>query len=198
MLAVMGAVFTFHAPRGAFYHSAPAWLPLALPMAVASVSPVATSVGRLWPFLRRPQTHRFLAVVATAGAIVLSLLGSSVIYGQWDRSHRLDVAAAGFFERADATNDVVIYADPATLALLSGNPGIAPPFDPFPVVERVIDGYHVKWIVVQLGPGDKTDALNFWPGPTATDSEGNRAKFLADHPSFEVPGALRIYQVVGQ
>ena len=34
MAVVMGLVFTFHAPRGAFYHSAPAWLPFALPMAV--------------------------------------------------------------------------------------------------------------------------------------------------------------------
>jgi len=198
MLAVMGAVFTFHAPRGAFYHSAPAWLPFALPMAVASLAPVATSVGRLWPFLRRPQTHRFLAVVAIAGAIVLSLLGSSVIYSQWDRSHRLDVAAADFFELRGATRDVVMYADPATLALLSGNPGVAPPFDPFPVVERVIAAYHVKWVVVQLGPGGKTDALNFWPGSAGVDSEGNRATFLADRPSFEVLGALRIYQVVAR
>ncbi len=29
MFFVMGAVFTFHAPKGAFYHSAPAWLPWA-------------------------------------------------------------------------------------------------------------------------------------------------------------------------
>ena len=30
MFFVMGAIFTFHAPKGAFYHSAPAWLPWAL------------------------------------------------------------------------------------------------------------------------------------------------------------------------
>ena len=195
MAVVMGVVFTFHAPRGAFYHSAPAWLPFALPMAVASVGPVFNGVGRLWPFLRRPQTQRFLAMVGTAGAILLSLVGSSVIYGQWDRSHRLDVAAASFFEDQHATSDVVMYADPATLALLSGNPGVAPPFDPFPVVERVIAAYHVRWVVVQLGSGDKTDALNFWPGAAATDVEGNRATFLPERPAFEVPGALRIYRV---
>jgi Dolichyl-phosphate-mannose-protein mannosyltransferase len=196
MVVVMGAVFTFHAPKGAFYHSAPAWLPFALPMAVAAMVPVATSAGRLWSFLRRPQTHRFLAVVATAGAIVLSLVGSSVIYGQWDRSHRLDVAAASFFQQQGATHDVVMYSDPATLALLSGNPGVAPPFDPYPVVREVIKAYHVRWVVVQLAPGEATDALNFWPGAAATDSAGNHASFLAPRPSFEVTGELRIYQVV--
>jgi len=125
MVLVMAVVFTFHAPRGAFYHSAPAWLPFALPMAVASIAPVASGAGRLWPFLRRPQTHRFLAAVATLGAIALSAVGSSVIYAQWDRSHGLDLAAAGFFEQRGASRDVVMYADPATLALLSGNSWVA-------------------------------------------------------------------------
>ncbi len=197
MVVVMGLLFTFHAPHGAFYHSAPAWLPFALPMAVASLGPVASWVGRLWPFLRRPQTHRFLLVVATAGAIVLSVVGSSVIYGQWDHSHTLDEAAAAFFEDQGATSDVVMYEDPATLALLSGNPGVAPPFDPYPVVERVIAAYHVKWVVVQLAPGETTDALNFWPGAAGVDSEGNPATFLPAKPAFEVPGELRIYRVVG-
>lgn len=195
MFFVMGAVFTFHAPKGAFYHSAPAWLPFALPMSVASIAPVASWIGRVWPFLRRTQTHRFLAVVGTAGAIVLSLLGSSVIYGQWNHSHTLDEAAATFFEEHHATSDVVMYSDPATLALLSGNPGVAAPFDPFPVIRQVIDAYHVRWVVIQLAPGETTDPLNLWPGATAVDAEGNRASFLAAQPSFEVPGALRIFAV---
>jgi 4-amino-4-deoxy-L-arabinose transferase-like glycosyltransferase len=196
MFVVMGAVFTFHAPKGAFYHSAPAWLPFALPLAVASLGAVATSLGRFWPFLRRPQTHRFLAVVGTVGAIALSLIGSAVIYDQWDQSHKLDQAAAAFLERQDATRDVVMYADPPTLSLLSDNPGVAPPFDPYPVVKQVIAAYHVGWVVVQLAPGATTDALNFWPGAAGVDSEGNHADFLAATPSFEVPGRIRVYRVV--
>jgi len=196
MFVVMGAVFTFHAPKGAFYHSAPAWLPFALPMGVASLGPVASVVGRLWPFLRRPQTHRFLAVAGTAGGIALSMIGSSVIYGQWDRSHRLDAAAASYLEAHGATHDVVMYTDPATLALLSDNPGVAPPFDPYPVVKQVISAYRVRWVVVQLASGATTDALNFWPGAAGVDSEGNHADFLAARPSFDVPGGLRIYRVV--
>ena len=64
MFFAMGAVFTFHAPHGAYYHSAAAWLPFALPMAVASTGPVLTAVGRWWAFLRRPPTHRFVEVAA--------------------------------------------------------------------------------------------------------------------------------------
>jgi 4-amino-4-deoxy-L-arabinose transferase-like glycosyltransferase len=198
MFVVMGAVFTFHAPKGAFYHSAPAWLPFALPLAVASLGSVATAIGRLWPFLRRPQTQRFLAVAGALGAVVLSLIGSSLIYGQWDRSHRLDTAAAAWFEDQHATNDMVMSSDPATLALLSGNPGVAGPYDPYPVIEQVIDAYKVRWVVVQRPEGQASDALDLWDGAAGTDWEGNRATFLAANPAFEVPGGIRIYAVVGR
>ena len=198
MFLAMGAVFTFHAPHGAFYHSAPAWLPFAIPMSLASIAPVASAAGRLWPFLRRAATHRFLGVVGTLGAVVLSLIGSSVIYGQWDRSHRLDIQAAQWFEANGHTADVVMYSDPATLALLSGNPGVAAPFDDYPVIKQVVDAYHVRWVVVQLDAGATTDALNLWRGAAAVDAEGNRATWLAASPAFEVPSGIRIYRVVGQ
>ena len=68
MFVAMGLLFTFHAPKGAFYHSAPAWLPWAYGIAAAAVGPACTAAGRLWPFLRRPRTHRFVAVAGLAGA----------------------------------------------------------------------------------------------------------------------------------
>ncbi len=195
MFAVMGGVFTFHAPRGAFYHSAPAWLPFALPMAVASIAPVCGALGRAWPFLRRPQTHRFVAVVGTVGAIVLSVVGSAAIHAEWERSHSLDAAAAGWLRGANQSRAMVMYSDPATLALLSGNPGVAPSFDPFPVLRTIARAYDVRWLVVQLRPGETTDALNLWPGAAARDRQGNVASWLAAQPSFEVQGALRIFAV---
>ena len=197
MFVVMAVVFTFHAPAGAFYHSAPAWLPFAIPVAVASLDPVANWLGRFWHFLRRPQTQRFLGVVAVAGAIVLSLVGSSVIYGQWTWSHERDVQAADWFERTGHTNDVVLYSDPATLSLLSGNPGVAAPFDPYPVIKEVVDAYDVRWVVVQLSEGSTRDALNLWSGPAGADIDGNHASWLASTPAYEAPG-LRIWEVTGR
>lgn len=194
MFAVMGGIFTFHAPRGAYYHSAPAWLPIAIPMALAAVPAVATSVGRLWPFLKRPQTHRFLAVVGAMGAVVLSLVGSAQIWREWDRSHRLEVAAAEFFIAESATDDVVMYGDPASLALLSGNPGVAASFDPYPVLERIVDAYDVEWVLVQLPDGADVDPLGLWAGGSAVDSEGNQATWLEDAPSFAFQD-VRVYRV---
>ena len=85
MFVVMGAVFTFHAPRGAFYHSAAAWLPFAMPLSVAALPGFATWAGRAWPFLRRPETHRFLLVAGLAGALALSLSARrpSSSHGRW-------------------------------------------------------------------------------------------------------------------
>ncbi|MDH4335504.1 MAG: phospholipid carrier-dependent glycosyltransferase, partial [Chloroflexota bacterium] len=79
MFVMMGAVFTFHAAKGAYYHSALAWLPFAAGLAAANVAPAATAAGRAWPFLRRAATHRFLAVAGLGGAVVLSLAGSAVL-----------------------------------------------------------------------------------------------------------------------
>jgi hypothetical protein len=194
MFVVMGGLFTFHAPRGAYYHSAPAWLPIAIPMALAAIPPVATAAGRLWPFLRRLQTHRFLAVAGTLGAVVLSLVGSAEIWRQWDRAHRLDLHAAQFFVAERATDDVVMYGDPATLALLSGNPGVAPSFDPYPVLERIVDAYGVEWVMVQLPEGAGVDPLGLWDGASAVDIEGNRAAWLEEEPAFEFED-VRIYAV---
>ena len=163
-------------------------------MALAAVPTVATSAGRFWPFLRRSQTHRFLAVTGTLGAIVLSVVGSAEIWRQWDRSHRLDVAAAAFFVAEGATEDVVMYGDPATLALLSGNPGVAASFDPYPVLERVVDAYGVEWVVVQLPEGEDIDPLGLWEGAGAEDADGNRATWLEDEPAFEFED-IRVYGV---
>ena len=194
MFVAMGAVFTFHAPKGAFYHSAPAWLPFALPLAVASVGPAASAAGRVWPFLRRPATHRFLVVTGLAGAVALSLVSSAALRGQWERSRERETAVADFFIANGLTGDVVMYSDPASLNLLSGNPGVAAPFDPYPVVERVVRSYDVRWVVVTLGDGATVDPLGLWHGSASRDADGNRATWLASRPAFET-GDVRIFQV---
>ncbi|MDP9269421.1 MAG: glycosyltransferase family 39 protein [Chloroflexota bacterium] len=195
MFAVMGLVFTFHAPHGAFYHSAPAWLPFALPLAVASLPPTCSALSRWWRFLGRPATHRFLLVVGLAGALVLSLVGSAVILDQWRTSHRQDLAAAGFLRDRGQTAAVVMSDDPAGLWQASGNPGIAIPFDPYPVVARAARAYGARWLVVNIRPGESGDPLGLWQGGDSVDGEGNRADWLATTPTFEAAG-VRVYEIL--
>lgn len=195
MFAAMGLVFTFHAPKGAFYHSAPAWLPFAFPLAVASVARVSSSIGRYWRFLRRPQTHLFLIVAGLLGAVMLSLVGSTILYQQWAASRQRELAAATFLSSGGRSDDVIMYSDPASMALLTGNPGIAGPFDGYPIQERIIRDYGVSWVVVTIRPGETTDPLGFWKGGRARDANGVQAAFLADDPDFETEG-VRIYRVL--
>jgi hypothetical protein len=195
MFLAMGAVFTFHAPKGAFYHSSLAWLPFAAGMAVANLGPAATAAGRAWPFLRRPATHRFLAFAGLAGAFVLSLVGSAVLIGPWSDTHARLRQAAGFL--AGDPDAVVMAYDPAALHALSGNPGVAPPFDPFPVIGQVVRAYDVRWVVVTLPPGESRDPLGLWDGAAATDSAGNHPDFLPATPAFEAP-RVRVYEIVQQ
>jgi 4-amino-4-deoxy-L-arabinose transferase-like glycosyltransferase len=194
MFVAMGAIFTFHAPHGAYYHSAAAWLPFAFPMAVAATGPALTSMGRAWAFLRRPQTHRFVEIAALVGAIVLSLIGSASLYHLWESSHERDVAAAQYLEGAGLTDDVVLYGDPASLWHLSANPGVAAPFDPYPVIEEVVHAYDVRWVIVTLREDADIDPLGLWNGCEAIDSQGNHATWLECDPAFETDG-VRIFAV---
>ncbi|MEX0709718.1 MAG: phospholipid carrier-dependent glycosyltransferase [Chloroflexota bacterium] len=195
MFVVMGAVFTFHAPRGAYYHSALAWLPWAAGLAAASLAPAASAAGRAWPFLRRAATHRFLAVAGLAGAAALSLVGSTVILGQWSDAHARLALAAGFLNERASSDDVVMAYDPSALHALTGNPGVAPPFDPFPVIGQVVDAYDVEWVVVTLGPGQTRDPLGLWDGAAGTDAQDGHPDFLPAEPAYSAPG-VRVYQVV--
>jgi len=195
MFAVMGLAFTFHAPKGAYYHSAPAWLPFAFPLAVASLAPVSTAIGRYWRFLRRPQTHLFLIVAGLLGAVLLSVIGSTILYQQWAASRTRELAAASFLSSGGRSDDVIMYSDPASMALVSGNPGIAGPFDGYPIQERIIHDYGVQWVVVTIRPGETTDPLGFWNGGRARDANGVEATFLSDEPAFEAEG-VRIFRVL--
>jgi 4-amino-4-deoxy-L-arabinose transferase-like glycosyltransferase len=195
MFLAMGAVFTFHAPHGAYYHSAAAWLPFAFPMAVAATGPALNGLGRAWAFLRRPQTHRFVEVAALVGAVILSLVGSISLYRLWETSHQRDLAAAGYLTDAGLTDATVLYGDPASLWHLTGNPGVAAPFDPYPVIEEVVRAYDVEWVIVTLREDATIDPLGLWEGCDAIDSEGNQATWLGCDPVFEADG-VRIFTVL--
>lgn len=194
VFVVMGLVFTFHAPHGAFYHSAGAWLPFALPLAVASVPGLADAAGRWWRFLRRPATHRFLLVAGVVGAAVLSLAGSAVVYRGWAVSQARLESAAGFLASAAEPGDRVMAYDPARLYELVPLEGVPPPFDPFAVVDRVVDAYDVRWVVVTLAADDERDPLGLWDGAAGRDIRGEAPSFLPSLPTFEAPG-VRVYEV---
>lgn len=195
MFVAMGVVFTFHAPHGAYFHSAAAWLPFAFPMAMAAVGPGLTGLGRAWAFLKRPPTHRFVEIAGLAGAIVLSLVGSLTLYRLWEESHQRDLLAAGYLADNGLAGDTVLYGDPASLWHLSGNPGVAAPFDPYPVIEEVVRAYGVRWVVVTLREDATVDPLGLWNGGNAVDRDGNHAHWLATDPVFEADG-VRIYAVI--
>jgi len=192
---LMGALFTFHAPQSAWYHSAPAWLAFAYPVALAGIAPTFTWLGRTWRFLQRPQTHAFLAGVGLIAAVILSVFGSANLYGRWERQRALDETAANFFIDRGVTDEVVMHRDAAALHLISGNPAIAIPYDPYPVVEEAARAYKAQWLVISQLEGEFRAPLGLWDGGNAVDALGNRADWLARQPSLD-EGALRIYAIL--
>jgi 4-amino-4-deoxy-L-arabinose transferase-like glycosyltransferase len=194
---LMGALFTFHAPQSAWYHSAPAWLGFAYPVALAGIPPTFRTLGRLWRFLGRRQTHAFLAGIGLIAAIVLSVLGSASLYGRWLSTRERDVAAASFFLERGDTSEVVMYRDASSLHLLTGNPAIAIPFDRYPVIEEAARAYGARWMVVTRLDEETRAPLGLWDGGNAVDEDGNAADFLATQPTFEAED-VRIFEIVGE
>lgn len=188
MFLAMVLLFTEHAPKGAFLHTAPAWLPIALPLGVAGIAPMASWAGRAWPFLRRPATHRFLEVVGVGGAIVLAVAGASALLGPWQVRVERHEAAAAFLREAADPGDVLLAGDPSSLYLLTGLRGVATPFDPYDVLADVVDAYGVEWVVVVLEDGATRDPLGLWDGAAAVDATGASPDFLPAEPSFEADG----------
>lgn len=195
MFATMALVFTFHAPKGAFYHSAPAWLPIAFAVSVGAIPSVGTSLGRFWRFLARPQTHRFLGVAGLAGAVVLSMAGSAILYQEWADSRERDARAADFLASNGDPDDVVMSTDSTSIHHFSGNPAVPVPFDPFPMIAEVVDAYDVRWVIVMRSGPDATDPLGMWEGSGSTDRDGNAPGFLPDAPAYDSDD-LRIFEVV--
>jgi hypothetical protein len=192
---LMGAVFTFHAPQSAWYHSAPAWLGFGYPIALAGIAPTFTFLSRYWRFLGRRQTHAFLAGIGLLAAVVLSVLGSASLYGGWLSNRERDEAAASFFVARGLTDDVVMYRDASALHLISGNPTIAIPYDPYPVIQDAARAYGARWLVVSRLEGETRAPLGLWDGGSALDEDGNRADWLAAEPSFESE-SVRVFEIV--
>jgi len=182
LFAAMVLVFTLHAPAGAYYHSAWAWLPIAMPLAVANARPVLDALGERWALFRRPRNARFLAAASMAGAVTLSIVGSGILATQWSRDRAKVEAAAAFLRGAASASEVVMYVDPPSLYLLTGNPTVAPPFDPPDVIGQVARAYGVRWVVVERTAGARTDVLRLWDGQP----------WMSDRPLYE-RGDVRVF-----
>ena len=182
--AVMALIFTVHAPFGAYYHSAWAWLPFALPMALANGGPLLGALGRRVRLFGRERNARLLGVAVITGAVVLSLVGSGALIAIWAREQVAEQAAAKFLVDSAAPHDVVMYVDPPSLHLRVGNRVVAPPYDPPEVIGQVASAYDVAWVVVEKPSEATSDVLGLWDG----------ASWLDEQPSFD-EGNVRIYAV---
>jgi 4-amino-4-deoxy-L-arabinose transferase-like glycosyltransferase len=185
MFAAMALLFTVHAPMGAYYHSAWAWLPFAIPLAIANALPLLEALGTRVRMLGRPRNVRFLGAAAVAGAVALSLIGSVSLVSLWSRDYARAEAAAGYLADAAGEDDVVMYVDPPTLHLLTGLLVVPPPFDPPEVIGEVAEAYDVRWVVIERAPGASTDALGLWDG----------VDWLAPDPSFEARD-VRVFRIL--
>jgi 4-amino-4-deoxy-L-arabinose transferase-like glycosyltransferase len=195
LFLAMGGLFTLHAPFGAWYHSAWAWLPFVIPLAVGAFIPGTTALARWLPMLGRRRNQRFLLGAAVVGAIVLSIISSATLMAGWAADASRLATASRFLERQASQSDVVMHVNAPAISLATGLRAVAPPFDPYPVIQEVVRAYDVTWVVVERPPGAGSDPLGLWTGTSAVDVEGNRATFLSSEPAFD-SADVRVYRTV--
>jgi hypothetical protein len=72
---------------------------------------------------------------------------------------------------------------------------VAPPFDGYAVIGRVVDAYQVEWVVVTLRAGETRDPLGLWDGAAGTDVAGDHPDFLPAKPDYSGP-RVRVFHVL--
>ena len=194
MFAVMGGLFTFHAPHGLFYHHASAWLPIAAPLAAVTIPPLATAASRWWWFLGRPATHRFLLIVTLIASMLFSVAASALLLGEW-RTNLAAVDQVATFLASRPDDERVMFRDAPLLATATEHEVIGSTFDPYPVIGEIAEAYGVRWFVAQRqARGPAVEPQGLWEGGAAVDDHGNRAHWLAIEPAYE-DDLVRIYEV---
>ncbi|MGQ0609272.1 MAG: ArnT family glycosyltransferase [Chloroflexota bacterium] len=195
MFIVMGGLFTFHAPHGLYYHHASAWLPIGAPLAAMTIAPLATAGSRWWRFLGRPATHRFLLAATLVAAIPFSVVASALLLVEW-RTNLAAVERVATFLELRPDDERVMFRDAPMLATATEHPVIGSTYDPYLVIEEVIDAYDVRWFVAQRqARGPAVEPQGLWDGGAAVDDHGNRADWLAIEPAY-ADSLIRIYEVV--
>lgn len=194
MFAIMGGLFTFHAPHGLFYHHASAWLPIAAPLAAMTIPPLATAASRWWRFLGRPATHRFLLVVTLLASVLFSVVASALLLAEW-RANLAAVDRVATFLQSRPDDERVMFRDAPLLASATEHEIIGSTFDPYPVIRDVAEAYDVRWFVAQRQTrGPPVEPQGLWEGGSAVDDQGNRADWLANEPAYG-DDVVRIYEV---
>ena len=189
LFAFSALISAIHVPGGTFIHSAVALAPHSYVLALEGIA-----VAVAWVAVRRPTWDARTATRAFTGAAVVfaagaAVIGATFVHDVWAQSRAKfqDVAAALDTAGAPAT-DRVMSIDAAGTKYWTGRGGVVLVNDPPETVQRVIDAYDIRWLVL-----DREESVK----PMAPVLDGiARPTWLGDPIlSLGKPLALAVYPV---
>ncbi len=160
LLAVMTLIFPFIGPRGAFFHSSAAAMPVLWALAVPGLHRAIHWLGRRrgWNL---PQAQLVLGsgAILLAGALTLGLLWRRVLKpdgggASWAAAAEANEAIGERLAALDRAHGAVATNNPPGFFLATGHPSVVIPFGGPEVLREVTERYEVDWLVLDANhPG---------------------------------------------
>ena len=149
LFAFSALISAIHVPGGTFIHSAVALAPHSYVLALEGIAvAVAWVAARRHSWDVRAATRAFTgaAVVFAAGA---AIVGSTFVHEVWAESRAKFQEVASALDAAGApASDRVMSIDAAGTKYWTGRGGVVLVNDPPDTVQRVIDAYDIRWLVL--------------------------------------------------
>jgi hypothetical protein len=160
LLLVMTLIFPFVGPRGALFHSMMAVMPL-----LWALAPIGIWLGIMWLGAKRNWDRREAWRVLGASAVVLAALLTIGIFvnrffaegDAWNASAQTYQAAAATIQ--DGTDSVVAVNNPPGFFAHSHRQAVVIPFGSVEALGKVVDSFHVGWVVLEANHPDALNAL---------------------------------------
>jgi dolichyl-phosphate-mannose-protein mannosyltransferase len=149
LFAFSALISAIHVPGGTFIHSAVALAPHSYVLALEGIA-IAVS----WVATRRRSWHAGTATRAFTGAAVVfaaaaAVVGSTFVHDVWGESRSKFQQVASALDAAGApATDRVMSIDAAGTKYWTGRGGVVLVNDPPETVQRVIDAYDIRWLVL--------------------------------------------------
>jgi hypothetical protein len=182
----MSIIFTFPGPRGSWFHSAGALLPLIFICAVSGIDSLIDLLGKRWQRWNDPSTKPVFTGFLIVLAMVLSAL--AVNRDLIDAEHQ-NIRATAYKEAATYMdiNDVVMTSDVTLVRHHTGLKTIALPTNDFETLFIVANRYSAKYLI--LDENVTADLVHIYQN----QDQDNRLQLVASMGDEETP--IKLYSI---
>ena len=157
LFAYAGLLFAFsalvsavHVPGGTFIHSAVALAPHGYVLALEGILALVGWMARRRSTWDAGQASRLFMGATVAFVVIVAVVGSTAVHGNWDAKRgRMQAVAAGLDAAGAPAADRVMSIDASGYRYWTGRGGVVLVNDPLETVAQVARAYDIRWLVLE-------------------------------------------------